>query len=50
MVLNVYFIKILVVFNYFLELWYFDLLLFNFRNKYVERLSIGVKERVLEHG
>jgi len=25
-------------------------LLFNFRNKYDERLSLGAKERVLDHG
>jgi len=31
--------KILFVFNYFLELWYFNLLLFNFRNKYDEVLE-----------
>jgi len=49
-VLYVYFIKILVVLNYFLELWYFNLLLFNFMNKYGEILSLGEKERVLEHG
>jgi len=48
-VLNVYFIKILVVFNYFLELYYFNSLLFNFRSKYDERLSLGAKESVLEH-
>jgi len=33
----------------FLELFYYNCLLFNFRNKYMKILSLGAKERVLEH-
>jgi len=33
----------------FLELFDFNCKLFNFRNKFGKRLSLGAKERVLEH-
>jgi len=32
---------------YYLELFYYNCLLFNFRNEYGERLNLGAKERVL---
>jgi len=37
-ILRVYFIYILCVIIYYLELFYYNCLLFNFRNKYDERL------------
>jgi len=39
----------LIVFIYYLELFYYNSLLFNFRNKYDERLDLGAKERGFEH-
>jgi len=49
MVLSVYFSRILCVFSFILELWYFKFVCFYFRIKYDERSSLWAKEWIKMH-